>query len=192
MSDLSPRERAPGLAHPHLRAADHGPPAEQPRRRRGLPCARRPVPAAATDGGRPAAASATRQIRHGSPQVRPPGSRPLAASGQRDDEALEAGAVQRRGGGRVPAQRAGRQPAVGTPARPDVRTHIPPLGASQNRRGTASAAAPRLAEHRGHGLPVSKTVRRLSGTRSDRAGKIRNRGLAVNQDRPAARGGRPG
>jgi hypothetical protein len=41
-------------------------------------------------------------------------------------------------------------------ARPDVRTHIPPLGAGQNRRCTTRIAAPRLAEHPGRGLPVSR------------------------------------
>jgi hypothetical protein len=49
---------------------------------------------------------------------------------------------RRRGGGRVPAQRAGRQPALGTPARPDVRTHLPPLGASQNGRRTKASPLP--------------------------------------------------
>src|SRR6185312_8136510 len=44
----------------------------------------------------------------------------------------------------------------GTSARPDVRTHIPPLGASQNRRGTTSVGAPRLAEHPSHGSPVGR------------------------------------
>ena len=40
-------------------------------------------------------------------------------------------------------------------ARPDVRTDLPPLGASQNRRCTTSVAAPRLAGHPGHGLTAS-------------------------------------
>ena len=81
------------------------------------------------------------------------GRSPVPASGQCDEEAPGASAVNDAAVAAYRAQRAGRQSAVGTPARPDVRAHIPPLGASQDRRCTASIAAPRLAEHPGRGLP---------------------------------------
>jgi Protein of unknown function (DUF2637) len=57
---------------------------------------------------------------------------------------------QLRSAGRVPAQRQGRQPALRTQARPDVRANFPPLGTRQDHRGTAitiriqPCSAPRL------------------------------------------------
>ncbi len=49
---------------------------------------------------------------------------------------------------RVPAECSCRQSAVRTQAGPDVRTHLPPLGARQNHRSTASTV---FGAHRGSG-----------------------------------------
>ena len=61
------------------------------------------------------------------------------------------------GGGRVPAERSSRQSALRTQAGPDVRTHIPPVGARQNRRstqGTVCRAHSGSGNHRSRPIPV--------------------------------------
>ena len=125
-------------------AADRGPSAAHLCTGAACHAARRPPPASAVDGDRPGgnqrstAGPAWRSAGQGA------GQSPISASGQRDHEALKANA----GNAAVAAYRLSVQAgnsAVRTSARPDVRTHIPPLGASQNRRCTTGTAAPRPA-----------------------------------------------
>ena len=98
-----------------------------------------------------AEASATCQTQLGGPQVRPPGSPPSPQVGSVTMRCLRPAPSMTR-----------RWPPTGSACRPairfrnaglaqHVRTYIPPLGASENRRGTTSTIAPRPAGHPGHG-----------------------------------------
>ena len=137
-------------------AADRGPSAAH--RCTGVACraARRPVPASAVGGERPAGSERGTSGPAWRPAGQGAGQSPISASGQRDDEAPGASAGN---DAAVAAYRLSVQ--AGNPLSerrlaPDVRAHIPPLGASQNRRCTASIAAPGLVGYPGHGLPVSR------------------------------------
>jgi hypothetical protein len=92
-----------------------------------------PLPISAVDGDRPGGSE-----RHASDPTRRPASQAaklptIPTNEQRDDEVPETSAVN---DAAVAAYRlsvqAGKS-AVRTPASSDVRTHIPPLGASENR-----------------------------------------------------------
>ena len=132
--------------------AGHGPSAGH--LRQGAPCraAARPHPASAADGDRAGASERGIADPAWRPAGQAAGQSPIPAGGQRDDEALEASAVD---DAAVAAYRLSVQ--AGNPlserrARPDVRTHLPPLGASQNRRCTTGIVCPGLAGHPGHGV----------------------------------------
>ena len=124
-----------------------------PWQRCGLPCRGGSCPGrgrrqrAATAG---ASASAPGQARQ--PADRVAGQPAIPAGGQRDDAVPEAGAVN---DAAVAAYRLSVQagnPLSERKLAQTVRTHIPPLGASQDHRRPASIAAPGLAGHPGHGL----------------------------------------
>ena len=119
--------------------AEHRPPAGHLCDAAACRTARRPVPASAIVDGRRGANRRDTSDPAERPAGQAAGQSPTPASGQRDDEALEADAGNDAAVAAYRLSVQAGQPAVGTPARPDVRTHIPPLGASQNRRGTTSA-----------------------------------------------------
>ena len=132
-------------------AADRGPSAEHLCTGAAYCGAARPVSAPAADGERLGGSERDTSDLAWRPPGQAAGPSPVPADGQRDDEAREASAVN---DAAVAAYRLSVQ--AGNPlserrARPDVRAHIPPLGAGQNRRCTTGIAAPRLAEHPGHG-----------------------------------------
>jgi hypothetical protein len=85
-----------------------------------------------------------------------PGQSPISASGQRDDEALEASAGN---DAAVAAYRLSVQ--AGNPLSERLLAQMfgrtsRRWAQAQNRRCTASLAAPRLAEYPGHGLPANR------------------------------------
>ena len=135
--------------------ADRGPSAEHLSNgapRRAAAC---PVPASAADGDHPGGSQRGTSGPAGRPAGQAAGQSPIPASGQRDEEALEANAGN---DAAVAAYRLSVQ--AGNPL--SERRLAQMFGrtsrrwARQNRRCTASIAAPRLAEYPGHGLPVSR------------------------------------
>ena len=114
----------------------------------------RPFPTSASTASAPGGAESTPQTRRGGPAAQAAEQSAIPSRGQRDDEVPEASAVdEARRWPRTGSACQARQSAVGTPTRPDVRTHIPVAGRErENGRCTTSVAAPRLPGHRGHGL----------------------------------------
>ena len=126
-------------------AADLGPSAARPINSAACRAAARPVPASAADGERLAGSERGTPGPAWRPAGQAAGLSPIPAGGQRDDEVLEASAVN---DAAVAAYRLSVRPAIRsrrTRARPDVRTHIPPLGASQNGPAPTASPVPRLA-----------------------------------------------
>ena len=97
----------------------------------------------------PQRASATRQTRPGGPRVTPPGTRPSPPTGSVTMRSLRPALSMRRRWPRTGSACGPANPLSERRLRPDVRAHLPPLGASQNRRCTASIAVPRLVGHPG-------------------------------------------
>ena len=109
-------------------AADREPPAEHLCTGAACRAARRPVPASAVDGERPAGSERGPSARRGGPRVRPPGSRRSPPAGSVTMRRLRPARAMTR---RWPRTGSACRPATRcreTPARPDVRTHLPPLG----------------------------------------------------------------
>jgi hypothetical protein len=114
-------------------AVKRGPSAEHLCNRAACSSAIRSLPISTVDGDRPGG-----NERHASDPTRRPAGQAaklpaIPANEQRDDEVPEASTVNNAAVARVQAQRAGRQSAFRTSASSHVRTHIPPLGASENR-----------------------------------------------------------
>jgi hypothetical protein len=98
-----------------------------------------------------AGAGATCQIQARGPRVKPPGGPPSPQVGSVMMRCLRPAPSMTR---RWPPTRSACRPAIRfrNVGSPDVRTYIPPLGASENRRCTTSTTAPRPAGYPGHGL----------------------------------------
>ena len=119
---------------------------------------------AATGAGFPRRSKRNTPDQERQPAARVAGPPAIPASGQCDQAVPKVGAVN---DAAVAAYRLSAQagnPLFGTQAGPDVRTHIPPLGARQNRRRTASS---RFRAHLGSGnhhrrpIPVVPRYRTL-------------------------------
>ena len=117
----------------------------------------RPFPTSAVDGEHPGGSGPGTSGSTRRPAGRVAEQSAIPSRGQRDDEVPEASAVNDAAVAAYRLSVQAGQSAVGTPARPDVRTHIPSLGASENGRCPTSAA-PGLAGHRGHGLTAGPGV----------------------------------
>jgi len=90
------------------------------------------------------------------------GKRTIRADGQPDHAIAGASAVNDTAVAAYQLSVQAGNPTLRTQARPDVRPHIPPLGASENRRCTTSTAMPRLAGQPCHGL-TADSVSILAG-----------------------------
>ena len=153
-------------------AAERRPSAEHPCHRAACRTAMRSLPISAVDGDRPGGSE-----RHASDPTRRPAGQAaklptIPACEQRDDEVPEASAVNNVA---VAAYRLSVQ--AGNPLSErrlssDVRTHLPPLGASQNRRRTTSIIDPRLAGHPGHGLTAGAGGRTRSNNPPATIGRV--------------------